>query len=426
MSNRSLVRLAHLARSSIPRGAQGAICVRATKKQQKGKDGRGGWTKAFYTAGGLSLVGIKLTENDREEKIFADDIMAMNEVNNISKETKIRKNQPIDKLFDYFSSYQMIDSKGKKTNLMSVKNFFNATTPGSFIRDGYANGGSSFIMIEEDDIGADWIVEQNELSEKTDFLNKLNSRGLLTILDFHFLFLLVATPKRYVETIFHAFDISADGQVEAKEFVFILAKIANVKTDPEEILKTKEFSGLAKYLFGDDLKGVATKEDFVKLQSDLMDNILSLEYHSCCANGQQMTEVDFCRNLLFSSNMTEKKKERLLKRVAKKYAKGKGISYENYKSFYTLLFGGADLERALFMLDTQCEGVTRKEFGELAQGVGHRDIDPHVVDVVYSLLDENDDGNLSYKEFAPVIFQWRQCRGFKKDALAVSVGFLRF
>ena len=208
--------------------------------------------------------------------------------------------------------------------------------------------------------------------------------------------------------------------------MFILAKIANLKSDPEDILKTKEYSGLAKFLFGDDLKGVATKEDFVSLQKMLIDNILSLEYHSCCEPGQMMTEADFCRNLLFASNMTDKKKKRLVKRVAEKYSKGKGISFENYKSFYSLLFGGADLERALFMMDTKCEGVTREQFAELAKGVGHRDIDPHVVDVVYSLLDENDDGNLSYKEFAPSIFQWRQFRGFKKGSLAASVGFLRF
>ena len=99
---------------------------------------------------------------------------------------------------------------------MSVKNFLNATTPRGFRRDGYANGGSNYKMIEEDDIRAEWIVEENELPENADFLNNLNRKGLLTLLDFHFLFLLVATPKRYVETIFHAFDISADGKVEAK------------------------------------------------------------------------------------------------------------------------------------------------------------------------------------------------------------------
>ena len=65
---------------------------------------------------------------------------------------------------------------------MSVTNFFNATTPGSYLRDSYAKGGSNYIIIEKDDIGSDWIVQENELSEVAEFLNKLNSRGLLTIL----------------------------------------------------------------------------------------------------------------------------------------------------------------------------------------------------------------------------------------------------
>jgi len=320
----------------------------------------------------------------------------------------------------------MIDWKGKKMKLMSVKNFFNATTPGSSIRDGHENGSSSFVLIDEADICADWIVRENELPKETEFLNELNQKGFLTILDFHFLCLLSATPQRYVEAIFHAFDISADGKVEAKEFLFILAKIANLKIDSEEIMKSKEYSCLAKYLFGDDLTGTATKEDFANLQTNLMDNILLLEYKSCCVSRNQMQEVDFCRNLLFCSNLTEKKKERLLKRIAKKYSKGKGISFENYRNFYALLYGGADLERALFMMDTKDQGVTRQEFIELAQGVGHNDIDPHVVDVLYTLLDDNEDGSLSAREFTPVLFQWRQLRGLKKESLAVSVGFLKF
>ena len=43
----------------------------------------------------------------------------------------------------------------------------------------------------------------------------------------------MSTPRRYVDMVFHAFDVSADGNVESKEFVHILAKIANVKTNPE-------------------------------------------------------------------------------------------------------------------------------------------------------------------------------------------------
>ena len=124
--------------------------------------------------------------------------------------------------------------------------------------------------------------------------------------------------------------------------------------------------------------------------------------------------------------MTEKKKEHLIRRVAKKFGNSKGISYESFKSFYEVLFGGADFERALFLLDTKSRGVSRKEFAGIAQWVGHHDLDPHLVDVIYTLLDENEDEKLSLKEFHPILFHWRHSRGFQKESLAVSVGHLRF
>ena len=47
-------------------------------------------------------------------------------------------------------------------------------------------------------------------------LNSINDHGLLSYTDFHFLLLLMSTPTRYLDIIFHGFDISADGSVEAK------------------------------------------------------------------------------------------------------------------------------------------------------------------------------------------------------------------
>ena len=38
----------------------------------------------------------------------------------IEKEDKIRQFHPIDSLFDYFSSFQLMDSQGKKTTLMII------------------------------------------------------------------------------------------------------------------------------------------------------------------------------------------------------------------------------------------------------------------------------------------------------------------
>ena len=48
----------------------------------------------------------------------------------------------------------------------------------------------------------------------------------------------------------------------------------------------------------------------------------------------------------------------MIKMVADKFhGKSEGISFENFKTFYNVLFGGADLERAMFFLDNKNNGV---------------------------------------------------------------------
>ena len=65
--------------------------------------------------------------------------------------------------------------------------------------------------------------------------------------------------------------------------------------------------------------------------------------------------------------------------------KSNGISFKSFKTFYNVLFGGADLERAMFFLDSEKQGffifyffiffiffkqgVTREEFGKVANWV---------------------------------------------------------
>ena len=71
--------------------------------------------------------------------------------------------------------------------------------------------------------------------------------------------------------------------------------------------------------------------------------------------------------MLYSANITNKKKERMIQRVTKKFgrARQEGISYESFRNFYNVLFGGADLERAMFFLDTEGRGVNREEVGAI-------------------------------------------------------------
>lgn len=142
-----------------------------------------------------------------------------------------------------------------------------------------------------------------------------------------------------------------------------------------------------------------------------------------------ISETDFCRHLLYSASISQKKKDKMIKIVTDKFegagAEG-GISFESFKTFYYVLFGGADLERAMFFLDKKNNGVTREEFRDVANWVVGHPIDPHVIEVVYTLLDEDGDQNLSTKEFNPVLFSWRHSRGFQNGALCVTLGNMKF
>ena len=65
-----------------------------------------------------------------------------------------------------------------------------------------------------------------------------------------------------------------------------------------------------------------------------------------------------------------------------------------------------------------------EEFTNIARWVANRDIDPHIVKVIYALLDDDRDGKLSIKEFLPVLFQWRKSRGFQHESIHIHLGAL--
>ena len=100
---------------------------------------------------------------------------------------------------------------------MSTRNFYNAMTPGSSLSDEMMFGKSAYKQITTSELNSNFIVNMNKLPVNgSNLLNAINEHGLLSYTDFHFLLLLMSTPTRYLDIIFHGFDISADGSVEAK------------------------------------------------------------------------------------------------------------------------------------------------------------------------------------------------------------------
>lgn len=211
-----------------------------------------------------------------------------------------------------------------------------------------------------------------------------------------------------------------------QEFAHVMARIANYKGDPEELLNDGT-SGVITYIFGTDRKRVMTRTEFIRLQRELIQDVLYLEFlrYTTDDSKQTISEIDFCNHLLYDSNMPSKKKAKMLKRVEKAFKSSPGVTFDEFKNFYYVLFGGSDLERAMFFLDSEKNGVTSEEFCNIAKWVANRGISEHIVDVIFTLLDEDGDKHLSVEEFQPVLFQWRHTRGFQKASLQVKLGHLK-
>jgi len=405
-----------------------------SKEHDSKQETNGGSTCMIGFATGIAAAGLFVSGKSND--IFAEEPDELEQVLKkevIDQENRIRQFSRPETIFDYFAKYQIekqIPSIGgiklKKEILMSVKDFYNAVTPGSSLGHGVGRG--VYTLIDKKDICSQKMLDEENLPTQSrhekSVLNEIQKEGLLTYDDFSFLVNILSTPRRYMDIAFHLFDVNADGIVNDKEFAFVMAAVINYKGDPFDLLESH--SGLINYLFGKTRKKQINKYQLLKFQEDLMSDILWLEFARYSKDNHTITDLDFCNHILLCANITSKKKKQMLNRVKKatKDLGNKGITFDMFKAFYYVLFGGSDLERAMFFLDAEKKGVTRKEFVDIARWVAGCEIDSHLVEIVYALLDDDGNGHLSIKEFTPVLFQWRKSRGFQHQSVHVSMGKL--
>ena len=135
---------------------------------------------------------------------------------------------------------------------MSIKDFYNAVTPGSSITHGTGLiSEENYIKVTDSDIKSDKLFLSCEIPVANSILNKvkhllfisyteeyivkvylpywnssqyflsaplfqIQQKGLLSYTDFCFLMNILATPFRHLDIAFLAFDITGDGEIEAK------------------------------------------------------------------------------------------------------------------------------------------------------------------------------------------------------------------
>ncbi|XP_020806392.1 calcium uptake protein 1 homolog, mitochondrial isoform X4 [Drosophila serrata] len=342
----------------------------------------------------------------------------------IEYENRIRQFSTPDKIFRYFATVRLQDAT-QTIVCMTPEDFLRSIYPGIKQPDGL--GLDQYRRYDPKSVG-----EQLNLHlEKNSIFYKLGSFGLITFSDYIFLLTVLSISRRHFEIAFRMFDLNGDGDVDCEEFEMVATLVrqqTSMGTRHRDHANTgNTFKGvnsaLITYFFGPNMDEKLTIEKFLDFQEQLQREILSLEFERKEPNDEgNITEADFAELLLAYAGYPLKKKQKKLKRVKRRFRDhGTGISKQDYLDFFHFLNNINDVDTALTFYHIAGASIDQQTLQHVAKTVAMVNLSDHVVDVVFTIFDENNDNQLSNKEFISVMKN-RVQRGLEKPK---DTGFLK-
>ncbi|XP_059048322.1 calcium uptake protein 1 homolog, mitochondrial isoform X2 [Achroia grisella] len=364
------------------------------------------------------------SEADTKKKRYRREKIGFRDRKIIEYENRMRQYSTPDKVFRYFATLQA-QHHDQHEVFMTPDDFLRSMTPGVKQPDGL--GLDQYRRYDPKSISQRLNLDLDEDS----IFYKLGSSGLITFSDYIFLLTVLSTSRRHFEIAFRMFDLNGDGDVDCEEFEKVAALIrqqSSIGSRHRDHANTgNTFKGinsaLTTYFFGPKLNEKLTIEKFLDFQQQLQKEILSLEFQrkQPDENGR-ITEADFAELLLAYAGYPAKKKARMLKRVKKAFRDhGVGITKDDYLKFFHLLNNINDVDTALTFYHIAGASIDQPTLRHVAKTVAHVDLDPHVINVVFTIFDENMDGQLSNREFVAVMKN-RLLRGLEKPK---DTGFVK-
>ncbi|XP_036321790.1 calcium uptake protein 1 homolog, mitochondrial isoform X2 [Rhagoletis pomonella] len=364
-----------------------------------------------------------LAKPKREQK----DKMGFRERKIIEYENRLRAYSTPDKIFRYFATVRLTTPTVSEVCM----------TPDDFLRSIYPG------LIQPEGLGLDQYrrYDPKDVAEclklhldKDSIFYKLGSYGLITFSDYIFLLTVLSTSRRHFEIAFQMFDLNGDGDVDSEEFEMVADLVRQQSTigsrHRDHAATGNTFkpmkgvnSALTHYFFGPNLDQKLTIQKFIHFQTQLQREILTLEFERKHPNSEGLiTEVDFAELLVAYAGYSHKKKSRKLKRVKRKFKDNAlGISKADYLDFFHFLSNINDVDTALTFYHIAGASIDQATLKHVAKTVAMVDLRDHVIDVVFTIFDEDNDNQLSNREFVAVMKNRLQ-RGLEKSK---DTGFIK-
>jgi|ERR1740124_1551812 len=251
----------------------------------------------------------------------------------------------------------------------------------------------------------------------TTFFRDMHQDGIITYSEYLFLVTVLTKSNAGLKTALKMMDVNGDKLINVEEFQLIerminesASCVTNGESSPDDSIP---ITTIYLHLFGQDGQRAVAFDEFFKFMDNLQSEVLELEFHEYSKSLRSITEVDFAKILLRNTTLTDQEHCEYMNRLKERITIPRGVDMEQFKAFNTFLSNIEDFIIAVNMTNVSGQDVDKDLFKRAVRVTTGEEIDPYIIDVVFSLFDQDGDGKLSQNEFIGIMKD-RLKRGFGK------------
>ncbi|XP_049899250.1 calcium uptake protein 3, mitochondrial isoform X3 [Epinephelus moara] len=273
----------------------------------------------------------------------------------------------------------------------------------------------------------------------------LRERGIISYTEYLFLLCILTKPHAGFKIAFNMFDADGNQMVDKREFL-VLQEIFRkknekkgrrgdaeksaqlvLKKDSQEFVARSYwdvlrrgasqvlFSDLAEradesitidttllvHFFGKKGKAELTFEDFYRFMDNLQTEVLEIEFLTYSKGMTTISEEDFAKILLRFTNVENI--TAYLENVRQCIPDEKGITFDEFRSFFQFLNNLEDFAIAMQMYNFASRSIGQDEFARAVYVATGLKLTRHLVHTIFKIFDVDHDDQLSYKEFIGIM-----------------------
>ncbi|XP_049575762.1 calcium uptake protein 3, mitochondrial isoform X8 [Syngnathus scovelli] len=241
----------------------------------------------------------------------------------------------------------------------------------------------------------------------------LRERGIISYTEYLFLLCILTKPHAGFKIAFNMFDADGNQMVDKREFLVLqeifrkknekkgrkgdAEKSAQLRADENLTIDTT----LLVHFFGKKGKAELTFDDFYRFMDNLQTEVLEIEFLTYSKGMATISEEDFAKILLRFTNVENI--GAYLENVRHSIPDEKGITFDEFRSFFQFLNNLEDFAIAMQMYNFASRSIGQDEFARAVYVATGLKLTRHLVNTIFKIFDVDHDDQLSYKEFIGIM-----------------------